>query len=266
VVALASTPESKVVALFGPKPQNTFLVGHSLENDLKALRLPHERCIDTALLYPLRVNVQGPPSKSSLRALTARYLQRAIQQSDAGHDPGEDAVAAMELCLLKLRNGPSFGVPGASWGDGFCCLHTALKKAGWACSSIDREEELQLLHGAASDTLRQPCRDDEEAVGSALRHAQREKGVVWLTLRGLLEASEQGRAAASAATGAVRGQLEQLPSQLPANTLLLVLGTGTLAASSLDLMLQADGSRRSPGCVSMAIAGGPHANGAAGVS
>lgn len=28
------------------------LVGHSLENDLKALKLVHLRCLDTAVLYP----------------------------------------------------------------------------------------------------------------------------------------------------------------------------------------------------------------------
>lgn len=28
------------------------LVGHSLENDLKALKMVHLRCLDTALLYP----------------------------------------------------------------------------------------------------------------------------------------------------------------------------------------------------------------------
>lgn len=28
------------------------LVGHSLENDLKALKVVHLRCLDTALMYP----------------------------------------------------------------------------------------------------------------------------------------------------------------------------------------------------------------------
>lgn len=28
------------------------LVGHSLENDLKALKIVHIRCLDTSLLYP----------------------------------------------------------------------------------------------------------------------------------------------------------------------------------------------------------------------
>ena len=30
----------------------TLLVGHTLENDLKALRMVHPCCVDTALLFP----------------------------------------------------------------------------------------------------------------------------------------------------------------------------------------------------------------------
>lgn len=43
------------------------LVGHSLENDLKALKIVHTVCIDTSLLYP---HPRGPPYKSALRYLT----------------------------------------------------------------------------------------------------------------------------------------------------------------------------------------------------
>ncbi len=37
-----------------------------------------------------------------------------IQAGDKGHDSVEDAVAAMDLALLKAANGPSFGVAEAS--------------------------------------------------------------------------------------------------------------------------------------------------------
>ncbi|CAN0459819.1 unnamed protein product, partial [Ectocarpus sp. 8 AP-2014] len=69
------------------------LVGHSLENDLKALKMVHLRCLDTSLLYP-------HPKKgrrSSLRYLVSMYLQRTIQGSDTGHNSAEDAIAALEL-------------------------------------------------------------------------------------------------------------------------------------------------------------------------
>ncbi|CAM9481129.1 unnamed protein product, partial [Hapterophycus canaliculatus] len=81
------------------------LVGHSLENDLKALKMMHLRCLDTALLYP-------HPKKgrrSSLRYLVSMYLQRTIQTSNKGHNSAEDAIAALELAQLKVSRGPNFG-------------------------------------------------------------------------------------------------------------------------------------------------------------
>ena len=54
--------------LIGP---DTYVVGHSLEGDLKALRLTHARCIDTAALYP---HEKGLPFKQSLKTLALRYV------------------------------------------------------------------------------------------------------------------------------------------------------------------------------------------------
>ncbi len=50
----------------------------------------------------------------ALRYLAKRFLNRVIQAGDHGHDSVEDAVAAMDLALLKAANGPSFGVAEAS--------------------------------------------------------------------------------------------------------------------------------------------------------
>lgn len=85
----------------------TILVGHSVENDLVALKLLHSLVIDTALLYhhPTR----GPMCKPALRMLTGRYLKRKIQGDKAGHDSVEDARAAMDLVRLKISKGPAFG-------------------------------------------------------------------------------------------------------------------------------------------------------------
>ena len=66
---------------------DTFLVGHSLENDLVALKLMHANCIDTALLYP---HNKGPPFKFSLKSLAERYLSKQIQVS--GHNPKRTRV------------------------------------------------------------------------------------------------------------------------------------------------------------------------------
>lgn len=83
--------------------KGTILVGHSLECDLRALRLVHRRCVDTAILYP---HADGSSRKAPLRALAHNLLKRTIQAGGTGHDPGEDARAALDLALLKFRNGP----------------------------------------------------------------------------------------------------------------------------------------------------------------
>lgn len=88
---------------------NTILVGHGLENDLKALRLAHPYCVDTSLLYD---HHRGPPYKPSLRFLARNYLKRHIQdrnEAHIGHDSAEDAVATLDLFKLKLANKPNFG-------------------------------------------------------------------------------------------------------------------------------------------------------------
>jgi DNA polymerase III epsilon subunit-like protein len=77
---------------------DTILVGHSLENDLRCMKLKHERVIDTALLYP---HPSGPPRKSSLRFLTKQHLERTIQGGH-GHDSAEDAIATLQLAQLKV--------------------------------------------------------------------------------------------------------------------------------------------------------------------
>jgi len=86
----------------------TILVGHSLENDLKALKLSHFRVVDTALLYP---HTRGETFKNSLKYLAENWLNESIQ-NDAeriGHDPTQDACTALKLALLKFKSHPGFG-------------------------------------------------------------------------------------------------------------------------------------------------------------
>jgi hypothetical protein len=52
------------------------LVGHSLENDLNAIKLIHHRVIDTAVIFPH----QQPPYKCSLKYLAKKHLSKIIQQ------------------------------------------------------------------------------------------------------------------------------------------------------------------------------------------
>ncbi|XP_075787574.1 RNA exonuclease 1 homolog isoform X2 [Pelodiscus sinensis] len=55
---------------------DTILIGHSLENDLFALKLIHNTIVDTAVVFPHRL---GLPHKRALRNLMADYLRRIIQ-------------------------------------------------------------------------------------------------------------------------------------------------------------------------------------------
>lgn len=49
--------------------ESTILIGHSLENDLRALYIYHSQIIDTSILYSLSNN-----RKVSLKALCMRYF------------------------------------------------------------------------------------------------------------------------------------------------------------------------------------------------
>lgn len=55
----------------------TILVGHSLESDLKALKLIHNVVVDTSVLYPHKM---GPPKKRALKTLCIDHLKKIIQE------------------------------------------------------------------------------------------------------------------------------------------------------------------------------------------
>ncbi|XP_064555291.1 RNA exonuclease 1 homolog [Drosophila montana] len=79
----------------------TVLVGHSLESDLKALKLIHDVVVDTSILFPHKM---GPPKKRALKTLCIENLKRIIQENEAGHDSAEDAEVCIQLIKYYLRN------------------------------------------------------------------------------------------------------------------------------------------------------------------
>ncbi|KAI9362489.1 hypothetical protein DFJ73DRAFT_812597 [Zopfochytrium polystomum] len=89
--------------------RDTIIVGHGLENDLLALRLIHNKIIDTAVLFPVTaVQVTDSSRKHSLRYLADKLLGRRIQTEASGHDSKEDAVTALDLAFFyyeKKREG-----------------------------------------------------------------------------------------------------------------------------------------------------------------
>ncbi|XP_058462513.1 RNA exonuclease 5 isoform X2 [Malaya genurostris] len=87
-------------------PPDAILVGQSLNFDLNALKLMHPYVIDTSILF----NVTGTQgTKSKLKVLAKKFLQRDIQCSSKGHNSIEDSMASLELVKLKLAKNIYFG-------------------------------------------------------------------------------------------------------------------------------------------------------------
>lgn len=83
-------------------PRDAVLVGHSINNDLSALKIIHPHLIDTSLLYR---RDQGRRFK--LKVLANTVLRRQIQtEQQKGHDSVEDALAALELAQFFIHTGP----------------------------------------------------------------------------------------------------------------------------------------------------------------
>lgn len=83
--------------------RGTILVGHSLNNDLQALKVDHTRAIDTALVFKYwsGSNFRRP----SLNDLCKSVLGYELRKEGAPHDCVEDARAAMKLVLAKINGG-----------------------------------------------------------------------------------------------------------------------------------------------------------------
>ncbi|XP_016948503.1 uncharacterized protein LOC108023490 isoform X3 [Drosophila biarmipes] len=92
---------------------DTILIGHGLDNDLRALRLVHNTLIDTSISFP---HCSGFPYRRALRHLTKVHLKREIQCGDGttGHSSFEDSRACMELMLWRINQELD---PTWSWDD-----------------------------------------------------------------------------------------------------------------------------------------------------
>ncbi|NXQ24490.1 REXO5 exonuclease, partial [Alaudala cheleensis] len=84
-------------------PHDAVLVGHSLNSDLQALEMIHPSVIDTSLLF---ARTEGRRFK--LKFLAKAVLGKEIQcEQRLGHDPTEDARAALELAQFFIDQGPT---------------------------------------------------------------------------------------------------------------------------------------------------------------
>ncbi|KVH87490.1 small RNA degrading nuclease 5 [Cynara cardunculus var. scolymus] len=147
--------------------RETILVGHSLENDLSALKISHSLVIDTAILYK---HSRGGTYKIALRVLTRKFLSREIQYSGNGHDSIEDAKAAMDLALLKIKHGPDFGRPPSFMRKKFL---TVLSDCGKATSFIDNISIVKRYASESSHSI--PVTSDDEALSKAIKEVKNDK-------------------------------------------------------------------------------------------
>ncbi|CAH8556826.1 unnamed protein product [Schistosoma turkestanicum] len=93
-------------------PGDAILVGHSIGNDLEAMKVFHPYVIDTSVIY----NMKGTrAAKARLRFLSEHFLGRMIQTGKGGHSSAEDAIATMDLVRLKLSQNIGFGDVTTSW-------------------------------------------------------------------------------------------------------------------------------------------------------
>lgn len=148
--------------------KETILVGHSLENDLLSLKINHNLVIDTAVLYK---HPRGS-YKAALRVLSRRFLGREIQDSDNGHDSVEDAKATLELALLKIKNGPDFGIPPSQQLLRRKLL-SVLSDTGKGSSIIDNISTVRRYAAELSHTI--PVSSDDEALSKAIKEVRNDK-------------------------------------------------------------------------------------------
>eukprot|EP00736_Rhodelphis_marinus_P011515 Rmarinus@m.22002 len=151
------------------------LLGHSLENDLRAIKLTYDRVADTAALYS---HPRGPRFRPSLRSLVANFLGKRIQ--DSSHDSVEDASTTMELFQLKIRHGPDFG---DNSSGGVENAFVACERLGVPAYLIDRAP---ICHRFATVATSVVCvSNDDEATRGAIQASTRGVRLVVCGLRAL---------------------------------------------------------------------------------
>lgn len=169
--------QKRLLEILNPK---TIVVGHSLDSDLKALRLAHPFVVDTSLVFP---HPRGPPLKSSLKFLAQKYLGREIQKGDgtiAGHDSIEDAKTCLDLIKKKCEKGTAWaaGEVGENLFKRLARAGTAYRATGGpsatgglpvgkSSAAVDWRDSGKHLHNAATVTIL--CSSDAEVETGVIR-------------------------------------------------------------------------------------------------
>ena len=154
---------NKLCEILSTKP-TPVLAGHSLESDLRALKMSHPRCIDTAVIYH---HPRGRPLKPGLAWLTKKWCRREIQnRGEGGHDPEEDAKACLELLKKKVENGPGYGEFKTDQESIFERISRSTRNGGVKTAVVDHGTPAS-WHGAKA-TAAVACKTDEDVVNGVL--------------------------------------------------------------------------------------------------
>ncbi|CAN4109613.1 unnamed protein product [Withania somnifera] len=87
----------------------TILIGHSLHNDLRALKIDHARVIDTS--YVFKYQDQPPNRRPSLSNLCKSVLGFELRKTGSPHNCLDDACTAMKLVLAEIERGVDNIIP-----------------------------------------------------------------------------------------------------------------------------------------------------------
>ncbi|KAI1385965.1 ribonuclease H-like protein [Hypoxylon trugodes] len=90
--------------LFRHADENTILLGHALNNDLKVLHIIHKRVVDSGIVAAEAVfGKEKVLRRWRLKKLCQEFLGANIQASKKGHDCVEDTFAAREVVLWCFK-------------------------------------------------------------------------------------------------------------------------------------------------------------------
>ncbi|KAJ0419434.1 ribonuclease H-like domain-containing protein [Aspergillus carlsbadensis] len=105
-------------ALWEHVDANTVLIGHSLDNDLRVLRILHFKVVDSAILTGELVFDPAPDARLrrswALKTLAKALLNRDIQVGKHGHNCLEDTFATRDVVIWCLK----YPDQAAAWADG----------------------------------------------------------------------------------------------------------------------------------------------------
>ncbi|KAH9376929.1 hypothetical protein HPB48_002756 [Haemaphysalis longicornis] len=114
--SLSAAFEMARVALLRLFNASAVFVAHGLENDLRALKLVHDRVAYTAVVFP---HHRGLPYRRSLRSLVGDYVIRGVANGLLGHDSVANAKACMKLMLWKAVHDQKLRDRLSRWAGGW---------------------------------------------------------------------------------------------------------------------------------------------------